>query len=387
MNIAPNRRASDNASSPPGTSPTRRFSDMLKESPGGGLPSGGTEGQVLTRGSNNDAEWTDAGTPTAAQTQNAVNDYLDRKGTVPLTDDVKQALLNCFAHVAWDGEHGQSYIDDLEDALYPVDLESISAVFTQGSAVIYDTDDLDSLRQHLTVTALYSDTTTRTVTAYTLSGTLTEGTSTITVTYGGKTATFDVLVSVGWRYVPSMGKLSEQSFINNYSQGSLTSLVETVENGILKLTYPATATAAQNQRFGFLPTTFTSNPYCKVVFRVADCGSNSLTSNSVGYLVFRISNGSAGTNCGFTRNDDTNDVRMRWFVGSSVSIDGIVSKDNFHTLEIFVENGNQTIKLDGNTIVSNENPSTQYTTLNAMYVMGAPHTFEAYIKEIEYRES
>lgn len=32
MNTAPNRRASDNASSPPGTSPTRRFSDMLKES-------------------------------------------------------------------------------------------------------------------------------------------------------------------------------------------------------------------------------------------------------------------------------------------------------------------------------------------------------------------
>lgn len=36
MNTAPNRRASDNASSPPGTSPTRRFSDMLKESSGSG---------------------------------------------------------------------------------------------------------------------------------------------------------------------------------------------------------------------------------------------------------------------------------------------------------------------------------------------------------------
>lgn len=34
MNTAPNRRASDNASSPPGTSPTRRFSDMLKEGSG-----------------------------------------------------------------------------------------------------------------------------------------------------------------------------------------------------------------------------------------------------------------------------------------------------------------------------------------------------------------
>lgn len=34
MNTAPNRRASDNVSSPPGTSPTRRFSDMLKRSSG-----------------------------------------------------------------------------------------------------------------------------------------------------------------------------------------------------------------------------------------------------------------------------------------------------------------------------------------------------------------
>lgn len=163
---------------------------------GGGLPSGGTEGQVLTRGSNNDAEWTDAGTPTAAQTQAAVDDYLDRKGTVPLTDDVKQALLNCFSHVAWATDDGQSYVDDLEDALYPsASLESISAVFTQGSAVIYDTDSLDTLKQYLTVTALYSDTTTKTVTTYTLSGTLEAGTSTITASYGGKTATFNVAVT------------------------------------------------------------------------------------------------------------------------------------------------------------------------------------------------
>ena len=39
------------------------------------------------------------------------------------------------------------------------------------------------------------DGTTRTVTEYTLIGTLTEGTSTITVAYGGKTATFSVTVT------------------------------------------------------------------------------------------------------------------------------------------------------------------------------------------------
>lgn len=82
-------------------------------------------------------------------------------------------------------------------------LSSISAVFTQGSAVIYDTDSLDTLKQYLVVTANYADSTTQTVTGYTLSGTLTEGTSTITVSYSGKTTTFNVTVTV-WTTSPKI---------------------------------------------------------------------------------------------------------------------------------------------------------------------------------------
>ena len=74
-------------------------------------------------------------------------------------------------------------------------LLSITAVFNQGSATIYDTDSLDSLKQYLTVTATYDDSSTDTITTYTLSGTLTVGTSTITVTYQGKTDTFSVTVT------------------------------------------------------------------------------------------------------------------------------------------------------------------------------------------------
>ena len=58
-----------------------------------------------------------------------------------------------------------------------------------------DIDSLDSLKTDLVVTATYSDSTTATVTAYTLSGTLTAGTSTITVSYSGKTTTFNVTVT------------------------------------------------------------------------------------------------------------------------------------------------------------------------------------------------
>lgn len=109
-----------------------------------------------------------------------------------LTEDVKQAILDCFNHVAWTDEHGQDYVDELEAAFYP--LSYITAVYTQ-SGTVYATDSLDSLRADLVVTAFYQGGDSKTVTDYTLSGTLTVGTSTITVSYNGKTTTFDVVVT------------------------------------------------------------------------------------------------------------------------------------------------------------------------------------------------
>ena len=74
-------------------------------------------------------------------------------------------------------------------------ISSISAVYTQGDTIVYPTTSLDSLKSNLVVTANYTNSTSTTVTGYALSGTLTEGTSTITVTYSGKTTTFNVNVS------------------------------------------------------------------------------------------------------------------------------------------------------------------------------------------------
>lgn len=115
-----------------------------------------------------------------------------------LSDALKQALLQLAQQVAYVDANGQTYYDDLYAALYPpAGLISISAVFTQGQTVVYDTDSLDSLKLMLTVTANYDDGSSSTVpsTDYTLSGTLTPGTSTITVSYGGKTTTFAVTVT------------------------------------------------------------------------------------------------------------------------------------------------------------------------------------------------
>ena len=114
-----------------------------------------------------------------------------------LSDDAKAALLACFRHVArWDDSSGRAYYNNLYASLYP-DLVpvSISAAFSQGQAIVYDTDNLAVLRQYLIVTATMAGGTTETVTDYTLSGTLTSGTSTITVTYQTKTTTFTVSVT------------------------------------------------------------------------------------------------------------------------------------------------------------------------------------------------
>lgn len=159
-----------------------------------------------------------AGKADQASIQQTIEDTVDDWLTVQapsigtLSYAAKQALLACFRKVAWIDDQGQTYYDTLENELFPDStLQSITAVFTQGTAVIYDTDSLDTLRQYLVVTANYSDSTSETVTSYTLSGTLVAGTSTITVSYGGKTTTFTVTVSE-----PTREMLFGQ-FLNGYA--------------------------------------------------------------------------------------------------------------------------------------------------------------------------
>ena len=113
-----------------------------------------------------------------------------------LTDEIKTALLACFAHVGWDNEtDGEAYYTDLFNVLFPTASPvSVSAVYTQ-SGTVYPFYSLDQLKSDLVVTVHYSDSTSAVTNVYTLSGTLTEGTSTITVTYGALTTTFNVTVT------------------------------------------------------------------------------------------------------------------------------------------------------------------------------------------------
>ena len=108
---------------------------------------------------------------------------------------VKVALDNLLARNAYEDDDALADYTVFHAWATSINLVSISAVFEQGENVVYASDSLDSLKQYLTVTASYDNGTTAEINGYTLSGTLEEGTSTITVTYQGETATFNVTVT------------------------------------------------------------------------------------------------------------------------------------------------------------------------------------------------
>ena len=131
-----------------------------------------------------------------------VNDVKQDLQNAGLSEQAKLALLACFEKVAWINEYGQDYYDALESALFPTAvLQSISAVYTQ-SGDVYTYTSLDDLKDDLIVTGHYDDGSTSNIPSsyYTLSGTLTVGTSTITVNYASKTTTFDVTVTEKYYY-------------------------------------------------------------------------------------------------------------------------------------------------------------------------------------------
>lgn len=208
------------------------------------LPTGGTVGQVLTKTAQGSA-WSDAGTPTQEQVAEAVSDWADEHITVETGVVIDTSLS--VAGAAADAKKVGDEISDLKsqisllseipysvkiamDTLFSkmgviddgdysseysvfhawatqITLLTISAVFEQGQNVITPFNDLDDLKQYLTVTAYYDNGTQTEVTAYTLSGTLSIGTSTITVTFGDKTTTFNVTVTPKYSWSFANGDL------------------------------------------------------------------------------------------------------------------------------------------------------------------------------------
>lgn len=116
--------------------------------------------------------------------------------------DVKMAIDTLFQNVAFKNNDGYSTeLDVIHAWVTNVNLLSISVVFDQGENVIHCNDSIDTLKQYLTVTANYDDGSSLPVTNYELIGDLKQMVNTITVSYGGKTATFSV--TVVWEFAPT----------------------------------------------------------------------------------------------------------------------------------------------------------------------------------------
>lgn len=115
-------------------------------------------------------------------------------GGVP--SSVKGALITLLKAAVYSETGLTDEISTIESwASATAELVSISASYSGGT--VRAGTSLDDLRSDLTVIATYQDSTTEVVTGYTLSGTLSEGTQTVTVSYGGKTDTFTVTVVSG----------------------------------------------------------------------------------------------------------------------------------------------------------------------------------------------
>ena len=150
---------------------------------------GGEYGAVAT-----DSTLTRAGIPADAK---VVGDAL-RAVSGRFTDNMKQALLDMFAKVAYIDDNGQDYIDALASAFYAGSaVQSISVVFTAPDTDITTETPINSLKNYLAVTAIMDDGTTEAVAKadYIITGTLTGGKCALTVAYSGKTDTFECLVA------------------------------------------------------------------------------------------------------------------------------------------------------------------------------------------------
>lgn len=155
---------------------------------GGALPPGGKAGQVLVsdgQGGGNWATWSDTSGLTTAQV-NALDGMF--KVCAFIKADVS-AEYTAFKTAFGIADSGGGDGDPDKPVTPEVTLTSISATYS-GVSVPAGTA-LDALTG-IVVTAQYSDGSTTTVTGYTLSGTIAEGSNTITVSYGGMTTTFSV---------------------------------------------------------------------------------------------------------------------------------------------------------------------------------------------------
>lgn len=294
--------------------------------------------------------------------------------------EIKEALLNCFSHIAWIDENGQEYYDALENAMTSsAELVSISAVYTQ-SGTVYTTDTLDSLKSDLVVTAHYSDNTTSVVVSYTLSGTLAVGTSTITVTYFEMATTFDVTVTSDdapsqytWLYRASSGQLlSAQNYVTMTNTGTYS---ETLSNGelVCHIDNNGTVGGSSNMLLTYsLTDTTTTNATLSAKAKLIDGVVYGTGTTPIGQRL-QLSNGSTGAAFYFLENSGK--IYVQYYEGTTVkNVSTDLNTNEYHVFEAQLKNGHQILKIDGTQYVDSSTLSSSYTTNNMIRLQATSTT-------------
>lgn len=296
-------------------------------------------------------------------------------------DQFTASVLQLAEKVAYIDENGQDYYDDIDDsadalhsAMYPpVNLSSISAVYTQ-SGTVYTTDTLYSLKTDLVVTAHYSDSTTAVVTNYTLSGTLIAGTSTITVTYGGKTTTFNVTVSAGdwgsdytWLYKASNGELL--SARTDLVTPTNTGATETISNSNLNITVP-NVDESKSMRYDLKQTTNT-NAVLKAKIKINSIASVNKVIGGYGFRL-QLSNGTNGIM--FYQVYTGQVLSLITYSGNTLTNVVNLDFDTWYILSVEINNGTYTIKLNNEVVYTSTTAATYYCTANRIQIQNSGAT-------------
>ena len=140
------------------------------------------------------------GGATPEQIEQAVDKYLEAHPVSGLSSTEKNLILTLFRNAAYTSTNMEPTFEQLEELwsgngggeepdIPEKTLTSISAIYSGGNVPV---GTAVTALTGIVVTAHYSDGSTATVTGYTLSGTISEGSNTVTVSYGGKTTTFVV---------------------------------------------------------------------------------------------------------------------------------------------------------------------------------------------------
>ena len=112
-----------------------------------------------------------------------------------LSDDAKSALLACFDNVAWASANGRQLYNNLRIALGYAQYPAISAKYEPGHHVVRAGDDITSLKEYITVT-YYADASSSGIeidaSNYSVSGNLSVGLNTLTVSYNNLIDTISV---------------------------------------------------------------------------------------------------------------------------------------------------------------------------------------------------